>query len=106
LKQAPKTILFWSAKNEEDLIESRLFARMKQECPWFSFMPTLTQENSSRYGHGRITPELLTGAIGSENLAGADYYLCGPLPMIRRLQQFLKSNSVPQRNIHSELFSF
>jgi len=105
LEHAPKTALFWSATNEEDLIDRMFLTQMAKACPWFTFIPTLTQERSNKYRHGRITPAIIAETISFENVLTTDFYLCGPVPMLHTVQQFLKSNGVPKRNIHFELFS-
>jgi predicted ferric reductase len=105
IRQAPKTILFWSVAKEEDLIDRTCFGRMEKECPWFSFIPVLTQEHCSRYKHGRITPELLSLSGAFERGMMTDFYLCGPPAMIRHLAGTLKKKGVPKRDIHFELFN-
>jgi ferredoxin-NADP reductase len=36
--------------------------------------------------------------------ADLEYFICGPVPMIRAVEEALRGDGVPMRQIHSEIF--
>ena len=106
LKQVPKTVLLWSVRTEAELIDAPLLKQMADRCTWFTFVPTVTNEQSSAYLHGRITPQLLTQTLVAGDPRTTDLYICGPTALIRLVQGSARSCGVQRQNIHFELFSF
>lgn len=53
---------------------------------------------------GRLTTDRIAKTCG--DLTGAEFYLCGPLPMIESLHRQLRAAGVPDRRIHFEEFNF
>lgn len=52
-------------------------------------------------GEGLIDEALLDELVGGEK---AEYYFCGPTPMLRHLCQLLASRGVPSEDVHYEFF--
>jgi predicted ferric reductase len=52
---------------------------------------------------GFVTDEVLERHLPAGR-AGLEYFICGPVPMIRAVEEALRGDGVPMRQIHSEIF--
>jgi len=52
--------------------------------------------------HGRIDAKLLQKYVA--DLAGKDFFVCGPPAMSQAMQRMLLASGVPRHRIHIELF--
>jgi ferredoxin-NADP reductase len=79
---------------------------MKQQNDHFSYHITFEKEHVSSFDYGRITQEYLQG-IGVDALYHeADFFICGPAPMMASMKKILRDRQVAPKKIHIEEFSF
>jgi len=66
----------------------------------------LSKEHVEPFDFGQITQEYLQ-RIGVETLyKEADFFICGPAPMMDSMKAILNNNKVAPDKIHIEEFSF
>lgn len=99
-------VLVWGAGSQDDLLLLDVLQEMKQKSPHFSYFITLSKEQAGPFDNGRISQEYLrrigVGALYPE----ADFFICGPAPMMASMKRILADNNVPPGRIHIEEFSF
>ena len=66
-----------------------------------NFINILSEEKDEAYGHGFITAEFIKEHAG--DLSGY-FYLCGPPPMMKKLEEFLSALNVDKSRIVKEQF--
>jgi len=54
---------------------------------------------------GYVDLDLLNQRLGRD-LPAFEFFICGPPPMIRKLESDLLASGVPDSQIHHELFSY
>lgn len=101
-----KMILLWALAEKDDALFLEELENMRKDFPEFSYWITLSREQADGFHHGRISKELLEEA-GVTALDGyGEYFLCGPLPMMRSAKTLLLENGISLEHIHMEEFSF
>lgn len=101
-----KMILLWSLTEKSDVLFLDELRTMNQSNPNFSYYITLSQEKAEGFHYGRISTSLLEIA-GVTALGGyGEYFLCGPLPMMRSAKKLLLNSGIVSEHIHMEEFSF
>ncbi|TVR73837.1 MAG: flavodoxin reductase [Marinilabiliales bacterium] len=107
--------LIFANKTEKDIILKNELEDMLGD----NFVNVLSEEKNDRYEHGFITRELVekvvagsgsgkSGAAGSgdgrDDINSGYYYLCGPPPMMKALEEILAAMKVDSRKIVKESF--
>lgn len=101
-----KMILLWSLTEQSDVLFQEELQSIQQNALGFSYYITLSREKAEGFGYGRISIESLKES-GVLTLQGkGDYFLCGPLPMMRGVKSLLLKNGISEKQIHMEEFSF
>lgn len=101
-----KMILLWALAEKDDVIFLDELESIQQNLSGFSYRITLSREKAPGFHYGRISTELLkeTGAVSLDE--PGEYFLCGPLSMMRSAKKLLLENGVSSEHIHMEEFSF
>ena len=101
-----KVILLWALNKKSEIFYQERYEELKKKHDNFSYHITLADEKAEGYGHGFVNQPFLeqSGALTLPD--NAEFYLCGPLPMMVSVEKILKSNNIPQKRIHAEKFSF
>lgn len=101
-----RMILVWGLTSQNDLLLLDELQQMKQKNDNFSYHIIFSREPVDSFDHGRISEEYLQN-IGVDALyPEADFFICGPAPMMSSMKKILTDNQVPQIKIHIEEFSF
>ena len=94
-------VLIYASKTQSDIIFRKEIDTLSKNNH-FSIYYVLSQDKRFKGLKGRITKELLTKTV--KNLRKKDIYICGPQGMVQELTHEL-GQIIPQRRIHTELFS-
>lgn len=101
LKEERKLILFYSSKNENNIILKNeldeLSARYKFHIYYF------VSEGSGKFEKGHVTFEKIEKI--AKHVKEYDFYICGPVLMMEDLAKQLKKSGVAKNQIHYEKFS-
>lgn len=94
--------LYWGLRYEEDIFWQKEFEVLSRQYPNFKFVLTLSKPADSWQGkRGHVQEHLFAG---EQNLANADYYLCGSKAMTDEMREKLKAAGVPETQVKFELF--
>lgn len=94
-----RTYLFYSVKSESELIDwPLLYTHMMIRPNSVRVIPFIADSQG-----GFLDARYIEQVAGP--LAGREYYLCGPPPMMRSLKAQLRARGVSKSNIHSEEFA-
>ncbi len=97
-----KAYLFYGTLNEEEIAHRSEMAETEQ----VDVIHVLSEPpEHEAFETGLITIDLIRKYV-DEPLAACEYFLCGPPPMVTKLETALKETGVPGEQIHHELFSF
>lgn len=89
--------LIFANKTKADIICEEKFKKMLGE----NFINILSDEKVEGYNHGYISPELIKKQIDNHTIC---FYLCGPDPMMRAVEEQLSSLGVKEEAIVKEGF--
>ncbi len=95
--------LFHSAHTFEELVYFDEMQKLDKQNKLFSFHPSISGDEKPENWHcleGRLCIKMLKKALGT--LEGKAYYLCGPKPMVREIENSLEKEGVAKQNIHKE----
>jgi predicted ferric reductase len=92
--------LYYSVKTESELIDAESLRAAQKNVPGqrFRLIPFVADQQS-----GFLSGKFINDT--SAGLAGKDFLLCGPPPMMKALRKQLRDLGVPNSKIHSEEFS-
>lgn len=94
--------LFWSAKSEEDLYLTDLFADWGRRRPNFHYIPVLSRPNSTAWsGRTGRAHELLVKEFPA--LVKAHFYVSGPRAMVEATKAALCRQGLPESNFFSDV---
>lgn len=100
--------LFWGVRTKADLVYDGQLNDLQNEIDGFSYTPVISQEtvqpSDGRMKSGHINDHLIVESLGRD-LSDYLVYLCGPVPMMRKLVKVLRKLKVRKSNIHFEQFS-
>ena len=101
-----KIILLWAVNKKTEIFYQERYEELMKKYDNFSYHITLADEKTEEYGYGFIDHAFLekSGAFTIPN--NAEFYLCGPLPMMVSVEKILRSNNIPKKRIHAEKFTF
>ncbi|OGV57082.1 MAG: hypothetical protein A2X45_10480 [Lentisphaerae bacterium GWF2_50_93] len=97
-----KAYLFYGTSNEDEIVHRDEMEKTEQVNVIHVLSGTLQHEE---FETGQITIDLIRKYL-DERLADCEYFLCGPPPMVTKLEAALKDQGVSGKQIHHELFSF
>ncbi len=92
--------LYYSVRSEAELMDIDVLARQQSNKPGqvFRVIPFVTEKYNRH-----LSADLIAATSG--DLAGRDFLLCGPTPMMNAMKQQLLQAGVKKYRIHSEEFS-
>lgn len=96
----------WGLALGDDLMLIDEFEEIEKEHPNFSYHMIFSNEEVAGYSYGFITYEYLNEIGVGELYDTANFYICGPAPMINAAKKILKENNVPDENVYLEEFAF
>jgi len=94
--------LFYGTLNEEEIAHRDEMEETEQVDVIHVLSGTPEHEE---FETGRITIDLIRKYL-DKRLVDCEYFLCGPPPMVTKLEASLLEKGVPGKQIHHELFSF
>ena len=101
-----RIILVWGLTSQKDLLQLNELQQMKQQNDNFSYHITFSKELVDFFDYGQISQEYLQ-SIGVDTLyREADFFICGPDPMMNSMKKILSDHQVLVNNVHIEEFSF
>lgn len=100
-------VLFWCAKNHDELIRLPEWEALEESMPSFTFCPILSREKESGYETGHFSSEIFEGVLHREEIPvqQAEVYYCGPEPLRKTVHTVLAGEGIPEGHIHEERFS-
>lgn len=105
-KQPQPIYLFYSNRRPEDAPFLQELAALEQSNPYYRFIPTLTQTDSSQLSWsgetGYISKVMLAQHI--PDLTLPMYYICGPASMVTAMRRMLRDAGVDEVKIFTEEF--
>lgn len=101
-----KMILLWALAEKDDVLFLDELGDIQRNFPEFSYWITLSREKVDEFHHGRISKELLEEAGVTALNGWGEYFLCGPLPMMRSAKSLLLESGITSEHIHMEEFNF
>ncbi|MFA5528831.1 MAG: hypothetical protein WC996_09500 [Peptostreptococcales bacterium] len=101
-----RIVLVWGLSTHEDLLMLHELQAMRDSNDSFSYHIILSKKQVDEFDSGQITKKYLQ-KIGVNTLyPEADFFICGPAPMMESMKKILKDNQVDSTRIHIEEFSF
>jgi predicted ferric reductase len=97
-----KAYLFYGNPQETDIAHRREIEDAEEVDVIHVLSGTPQHE---KFETGQITIDLIQKYL-DERLVDGEYFLCGPPPMIKKLEAALQEHGVPGEQIHHELFSY
>ena len=101
-----KIMLVWTLSFKSDLLMIDELQNMQHTNPNFSYHITFTNELVEAFDYGRISRDYLQCIKVNTLYSEADFFICGPRPMMSAVKSILLDNLVKPDNIHIEEFSF
>lgn len=105
-KSNRKIIFVWGLAHREDLMLVDQLDEWEKEFPNFSYHIIFSNEEVSGYEKGFITRDYLAKIGVAELFQEANFYICGPAPMIDAMKKVLAEERVSADQIYLEEFSF
>jgi benzoate/toluate 1,2-dioxygenase reductase subunit len=93
--------LVFGITHDYDLVEMEKLAAIKENHPWFDYRICATSEDSVQPLKGYVTAHMESAWLEDE----IDVYLCGPVPMVDAVRQWLESVQVVPKHFYFEKFS-
>jgi ferredoxin-NADP reductase len=101
----PITLLY-ANKRQADMAFKDQFNELTQQLPQqFKVVYVVTRADAANWQGetGHISIELINKHV--DQPVAAEYYICGPQPMMQATIKLLRDRGVPRNQIHFELFS-
>lgn len=101
---ARPTTYFFGALTQRDLFFREEFKQIEDECPWFHFVPALSQEPADSDWTGERG--LITDVVARHfpDASQHEAYLCGSAGMIDASIAVLSQNGMPEQNVFYDKF--
>lgn len=99
-------VLAWGLATQKDLLLLDELQNMGQKNPNFFYHIIFSREHVEPFDFGRISPKYLQSIGVNVLYPKADFFICGPAPMMDSMKRILKDNNVSSDKIHIEEFSF
>ncbi|MDF2538495.1 MAG: hypothetical protein K0S76_1516 [Herbinix sp.] len=101
-----RIVLIWGLAFQSDQMLFDELSEIKHKNPEFSYYITFSKEHVDSYDFGQITQSYLQRIGINELYSTADFFICGPAPMMDSMEGILRNNHVVPDKIHIEKFSF
>lgn len=98
--------LVWGLAVEADKFLIEELEAVKKNNPNFTYDIIFSNEEVEGFAFGFITHEYLTELGISSLYLTANFFVCGPPPMLNAARGILESNHVPEENIYLDEFGF
>lgn len=101
----PITLLYANKRESDIAFRDEFDALTKKHSQRFKVIHVLSRADVKTWTGetGHVTAALIKKSV--VNPAEADYFICGPAPMMQAVIQELRSLGVPRRQIHFEVFA-
>lgn len=106
IQSSRNIVLAWGLATQKDLLLIDELQNMEQKNPNFSYHITFSKEKVDPFDYGRISQEYLQHIGVNVLYPEADFFICGPVPMMDSMKRILRDNNVSSDKIHIEEFSF
>jgi predicted ferric reductase len=100
-----------SLTNQNYKIDVYYCVKTKSEMVFFEELEKISSQNRNLRiipicsdTRGRLNTKTINSLSG--NILGKDFFLCGPPAMMKSMKSILLEGGIPNRNIHSEEFTF
>ncbi|MDD5340799.1 MAG: FAD-dependent oxidoreductase [Candidatus ainarchaeum sp.] len=95
-------VLFYSVRTRDRLLYTAEFERLHKKNPCIKVVVTLTRETPAGWKGecGRIGHEMIARHIGKP--AEFDWWMCGPVEMIKNMRECLAGKGVDQKRVRLE----
>lgn len=108
-KTSRSVTFYYGARNPADLFYLDEIRQLGAQTADFRFVPCLSETWPDDWSELGVPGEsgLVTDVVQrqQEDMAAADYYLCGPPPMVDAALGLLESNGVPYEQVHFDKFT-
>ncbi|MGT2667601.1 ferredoxin reductase family protein [Streptococcus rifensis] len=95
----------WGLAIEKDIFLLQELEEIKAKNPNFSYHLIFSNETVEGYDQGFITSDYLA-KIGADLFQTAEFFVCGPPPMLAAAQEMLAKEKVDPERIHIDEFGF
>lgn len=101
----PITLLYANKRESDISFRDEFEVLAKNHSQRFQVVHVLSRAEATSWSGetGHVTAALINKYV--KNPIAADYYICGPVPMMQTVIHELRSLGVPRQQIHFELFS-
>lgn len=108
-KTSRPVTFYYGARNPSDLFYLDEIRQLGAQTADFRFVPCLSETWPDDWSELGVPGEsgLVTDVVQRQqgDMAGAEYYLCGPPPMVDAALGLLESNGVPFEQVHFDKFT-
>ncbi|AXR07148.1 2Fe-2S iron-sulfur cluster-binding protein [Salinimonas sediminis] len=98
-------IFIYGARNEEDLCYSDEFEHLAKRFENFTYLPTLSSPSPAWQGHSGYVQQLTRQHLNFDVFNSANFYLCGPAPMLAEVKSLLLSQHIEPQQIYIDSFN-
>jgi ferredoxin-NADP reductase len=99
-------VLFWGVNEKDEIFYEDYYQTLMKSHDGFRYHITIANEKVDGYGFGFVDQSFLEASGVDMANSEADFYICGPLPMMDSVEKILFSNGVARARIYTEKFSF
>ncbi len=94
--------LVFGATNDYDLVSLNKLNELQEQFPWFEYRTVVSNPEIEHERKGYVTAHVESEWL---NAGDVDIYLCGPVPMVDSVREWLDNQSVNPANFFFERFS-
>ncbi len=94
--------LVFGVTNDTDLVELSTLQIFKEAHSWFDYRTVVASQDSAHERKGYVTSHIDNEWLTDGNV---DIYLCGPVPMVDAVKNWLDSKNITPTNFYFEKFS-
>lgn len=94
--------MVFGVTNDHDLVAIEQLDALAQRLPAFEYRTCVASAQSAHARKGYVTSHIEPEWL---NDGDADVYLCGPVPMVEAVRDWLQTSGTPPRNFYYEKFS-
>ncbi|MDN3651848.1 2Fe-2S iron-sulfur cluster-binding protein [Thalassotalea ponticola] len=99
-------MLIYGARTEDDLLYHTELEELDEHYDNFTYIPTLSLASSQWQGHRGYVQKVLAAQLNEAmDLDTSEFYLCGPIAMMKEVETMLLDIGVPERLIFKDRFS-
>lgn len=94
--------MVYGVTNDDDLVELEKLEEVKKNHAWFDYRTCVVAEESSHERKGYVTAHIEDDWL---NDGEVDVYLCGPMPMVDAVSNWLDGQGLQTSNFYYEKFT-